>query len=140
MTERAVVTVEEFDGPVREEELDVALEYAANARGAYKRTLDRDLLRVLVNTVRQRRKKSDILPMVAAKVARELIPYNEKKDALKYEAYKGAAMKVFSERAAAKKRAIAIWKAQRDAEQGAQAQRTRPEDQRKKFAGQYLLL
>lgn len=143
MTERPVISTEPLDGPVSDWELNVALDYARNPKGKYRRELDRDLLRLVVNTAIERRRPESILPFLTAEVAREVIPQREKKDALKYEAYKGAAMKVFSGRSARARSARAQKKkAARPRSHPPPSEKpgVYPEDQRPKHKGQLKML
>lgn len=138
--EKPIVKIAELQGaPVSETELDTALAYARDPEGKYKRELDRDLLRLVVNTAIKRRQREDALPRLVAEIAREVLPYGQKKDALKYEAYKGAAMKVFADRSAGKRKGAATRRRrERDSQAPPKAQPA--EDTRPKYRGQYKLL
>lgn len=145
MTDRPVIITEPLDGPVSDWELGVALDYARRPKpeGKYERELDRDLLRLVVNTVIERREPGSILPFLTAEVARQVIPQREKKDALKYEAYKGAAMKVFSGRSARARAARAEEKKRiRPSARPPPSEKKKvfPEDQRPKHKGQLKML
>jgi len=116
-------------GPVSNEELTVALEYAKQDRQARKRRrhdtkdpqryvgreLDKNLLRILANTALQRwineTGRKVILPLIAANVVREAVPQFPgslvEVDQL-YQAYKCAVMKIMSIRR--------VWQMKRDAE------------------------
>lgn len=81
-------------------ELDCALGYA---RTYYEQNFDRDLMRIIVNTVHHRRKPGVELPLLAATVIRENIhpPHNpspqEQEDFdLAYRGWKGAVMLTMS--------------------------------------------
>ncbi len=144
VAEKPVVSEMRFDGgPVNEDELDKALEYAQNPKGKYKKELDRDILRLVVNTVIGHREPGVILPFLTAEVVRKVVPYAQRKDALKYEAYKGAAMKVFSDRSAWKSKTVARKRAQARSQPppGKAGSRKRyPEDTRPKHKGQLKML
>ena len=140
--QKPTVSTRDLDGlPVSEDELDAALAYARKPKpeGKYERELDRDLLRLVVNTAIERRGPGEILPRLVAEIAREVLPYGQKKDALKYEAYKGAAMKVFSDRSAWKRKGVARKKRlKREAQ--APPEKGKPlEDKRPKYRGQLKL-
>jgi hypothetical protein len=129
-------------GPVTEWELDIALKYVRDPKGKYKVELDRDLLRVLVNTANERRSKGVILPLLVARIVSEGIPFKNKAEKPKYESYKGAVMKVFSERSARSPAAQAkkVASAARTRRTGQRKRGTHPEDARKKHKGQLILL
>lgn len=141
--QKSTVSTNELDGlPATESELNIALVYAKDPEGKYKRDIDRDLLRLIVNTAIERRRPGVILPFLVAEIAREVIPLSEKKDALKYEAYKGAAMKIFSERSAWKSKGAAHKRrrATEEAQRSKDRKTRHPEDARPKYKGQYKLL
>lgn len=96
MTQRAVVSTQSLSyAPVTDIELTIGIEYAEKEYG---KKPDKDMLKVMVNTVMQRRDRKTILPFLAATVVREIVPQNNKEQAPKIEAYKGAIMKIMSTR------------------------------------------
>ncbi len=142
MVERAVIATQAFTGPATDEEIRVALEYAATSH-KYRRELNGDLLRLIFDTARAHKRKGTKLPMLVAEIVRATLPYVERKDALKYEAYKGAVMKIFSGRNARKQHALAEWRRshQESAEPApSPAPEAHPEDLRKKYRRQLKLL
>ncbi|QQG37745.1 MAG: hypothetical protein HYS26_03925 [Candidatus Kaiserbacteria bacterium] len=99
MTDRPVLKHEEIVfGPITEWELDNALAYVRDPDGKYRAELDRDLLRILANTANERRSHGVILPLLVARVVQDGIPFSNKTEKPKYEAYKGAIMKIFADR------------------------------------------
>lgn len=135
---RVIATEPAVAGAVSESELDIGITYARDPAGKYRRVLDRDLLRLIVDTVMARREQHSILPFLTATVAREVIPEREKKDALKYEAYQGAAMKIFSARSVRARAARAHSpQSTRSPKAGSPMH---PEDTRPKYKGQLILL
>ena len=90
--------------PVQDYELEIGLAYA---KREHERELDRDMLKILVDTTLRRRTASSILPKLAATVIREAIPLKNKEEAPKIEAYKSAVMKILSTRSALKRKANA---------------------------------
>lgn len=141
--QKPTITTNELNGlPATESELDIGLVYAKDPEGKYGRDVDRDLLRLVVNTAIERRRTGTILPFLVAEIAREVIPLAEKKDALKYEAYKGAAMKIFSERSAWKSRTMTRKRkhAAEETRRSKDKSIKHPEDARPKHRGQYKLL
>ena len=140
MTTRPVLRTEELVyGPVTEWELDNALAYV---RKKYKTELDRDLLRILFNTIEERRTEDVILPLLAARVVSDGIPFTNKAEKPKYEAYKGGVMKVFADRFARSKQAKARQQAsaERTRRTKKKKKRAHPEDARPKHKGQLILL
>jgi len=138
--ERPVLKREELPfGPVTEWELDTSLAYV---REKYGTELDRDLLRILVNTTNERRSENVVLPLLAARVVSEGVPFKNKTEKPKYEAYKGGVMKVFSERSARSPKAQAkkIASAARTRASGQKKRREHPLDARPKHKGQLVLL
>ena len=139
MSERPVLHRGELAfGPVTEWEIDMALAYARDPKGKYGKELDPDLLRVLFNTATDRREQEVILPLLVARVVQEGIPFKDKEEKPKYEAYKGAVMKIFSERSARSSSAQA--KKRKSAEEthrtGNKKKRKHPTDDK----GQLILL
>ncbi len=100
-------------------ELDSAIGYA---RLCYEQTLDRDLLRILVNTTHKRREqKGVILPMLAAMVVKENVrllwratPEQIEDYRWKVEACKAAVMKIMSIRR--------VWQQQQEAQKRARGE------------------
>ena len=138
--DKMVVSHAELQGaPVSEQELDTALAYAHEEppKGKYGRDLDRDLLRIIINTVIERRDAGTKLPFLTAHVVREVLPLVEKNDTLKYEAYKGATMKVFSTRSAWKRRGAT--RTRKAAARDSTGPPKPLEDLRPKYKGQYKL-
>ncbi len=123
--------------PVSEGELDIGVAYA---KTEYEKDLDRDLLRLVVNTTLERRNAQTKLAFLAATVVRENIRLSNKEQAPKIDAYKGAIMKVMSTRR--------VRQMQRDAEKRKQGlsipmrpkQVEHPLDPRPQFADQYRLI
>ncbi len=139
MVDRPVLKREELEfAAVSEWELDIAMAYARDPKGKYRVELDRDLLRVLVNTANERRSRNVILPLLVARVVSDGIPFKNKTEKPKYEAYKGSVMKVFSERSARSPAAQAkkIASAARTRRTGKKGRRDYPEDSHPKHKGQ----
>lgn len=139
MTDRPVLRRQELVfGPVTDWELEIGLAYARDPKGKYRAELDCDLLRVLFNTATERREEEVILPLLVARVVQEGIPFKNKEEKPKYEAYKGAVMKIFSERSARSSSAQA--KKRKSAEEtrrtGKKRRRKHPQDTK----GQLILL
>jgi len=136
--EKPAVAEKVLDGaPVSEQELDTGIAYA---RKKYGREVNRDLLRLAGNTALANRKPGSILPALVSDAVRKVVPYAQWKDAKSYEAYKGAAMKIFSERSARKRQSVAsrhrlIREAQAPPKKGQPFEDTRP-----KHKGQFKLL
>lgn len=82
-------------GPVSDFELQVGIAYA---KKEYERDLDQHLLRVMVNTTFERRKPGMKLALLAATVVRELVPARDKAANHAVDGYKGAVMKIMSDR------------------------------------------
>lgn len=101
MAERSVIEFANLTYlALREYELDSALGYA---RTCYEQELNRDFLRLLINSVHQRRKPGVALPLLAATVVKENVhpPENATQEQLEdfdflYRAYKGAIMQTMS--------------------------------------------
>ncbi|MBI2610381.1 hypothetical protein HYW60_00380 [Candidatus Kaiserbacteria bacterium] len=136
MAQRPVLETEEVGfEPVSDYELDVGVAYA---RKEYAKDVDRDMLRVLVNTTLERRSPKTILPFLAATVVREAIPLKDKERAPKIEAYKGAVMKILSDRSVQKRGADARKRAAGREVPPKPKPTEHPEDPKHK--GQFLLL
>ncbi len=89
--------------PVSEYELDVGI---AHAKKEYRQDIDKDLLRLCVNTTLERRLKQSkrvILPFLAATVIREVVAARRPMHVEKIDACKGAVMKIMSARSATKR-------------------------------------
>ena len=136
MTQRAVVSTQPLSyAPVTDVELAVGIEYA---KKEHLKDLDRDMLKVLVNTVMKRRNPKTILPFLAATVVRETIPNSNKLEAPKIEAYKSGIMKIMSTRRVRQQKKDAV-KRKAGIPTPARAKAVdHPEDPRRK--GQLLLL
>lgn len=105
MAQRAVVSTQALAYvPVTDGELAIGIEYA---KREYDKDLDRDMLKVLTDTVMRRREPRTILPFLTATVVREVIPLRNKEQAPKIDAYKGAIMKIMSGRSVKKRQADA---------------------------------
>ena len=80
--------------------------------------------------------------MLAARVVRDGIPFSNKTEKPKYEAYKGGVMKVFSERSARSSSAQAkkVASAAATRRTGKKKKRDHPEDPRPKYKKQLILL
>ena len=105
MSQRAVVSTQPLSyRPVTDEELVIGIAYAEKE---HHKKPDSDMLKVMVNTVMERREPGVILPFLAAMVVREIVPQHDKLQAPKIEAYKSAIMKIMSTRSARKRKADA---------------------------------
>lgn len=121
MAQRPVLETERLNyDPVTAHELNEGLNYAATDRPEvfYKRgpkngqvrqkayvgqMLDRDMLEVFANTVLERRTPRSKLALLAATVVREKIKSTEQSSRDRIDAYKGAIMKMMSDRAVKKR-------------------------------------
>lgn len=157
MAERLVTTRTTLGyKPAMRAEIDLAVEYAkldrpapkvrkgARQKSAYVgQMLDRNLLRILVDTTLVRRKSGTILPLLVGNVVREAIPQfkvpDEAETNARYEAYKCAVMKIFSMRRV-EQIARDKEKRERGQEIPARAKQTEhPKDTRSKHEGQLRL-
>ena len=139
--EKPTLSVQELMfGPVSERELDTGLEWANRQ---YEKEIDRDLLRVFVNTANERRtsKPRSSLPDLVSEIVHEGVPLSNKEEAHKRSAYKGAVMKIFADRSAWKsKMAAGRRKRTKQQKDGPQGNDKHPEDPRPRFKGQLKLL
>ncbi|MSU73902.1 hypothetical protein EXS56_02050 [Candidatus Kaiserbacteria bacterium] len=85
--------------PPTEQELDTGVAWA---KSQYEKDVDRDLLRVLMNTVNERRtsQRGPSLPDLVTEVVHQGVPLSNKDKAHKRAAYKGAIMKIYAGRSA----------------------------------------
>jgi len=133
MAQRPVLETEELGyEPVSDFELRVGIAYA---KERYGERLDRNMLEVFVNTVLERRSFKSKLPFLAAIVVRKVISVSNAKARARVNAYKGAIMKILSERSARKRQADA----RKRIERAPKPKPTEhPEDPKRK--GQFVLL
>lgn len=147
MAQRPILETERLHyRPVSEYELEKALAYAARDRSEILYTrgekkgqikskayagevLDYDMLEVFANTVLKRRTSRSKLAFLAATVVREKIKSTDQRNRDRVDAYKGAIMKIMSDRATRKR--------QVDSSSGPKSDR-HPLDPRRQ--GQYMLL
>ncbi len=124
---------------VSERELDTGLEWAGSQ---YEKEIDRNLLRLLVNTANERRtsQRRSRLPDIVGQIVREGVPLSNKEEAHKRAAYTGAVMKIFADRSAWKsRRAAAKRKGAKQVKEAPHGSEKHPEDARPRFKGQFKI-
>ena len=126
--------------PATEQELDTGILWA---KTQYEKDIDRDMVRVLVNTANERRSSQPgpSLPDLVAEVVHDGVPLSDKQEAHKRAAYKGAIMKIYAGRSAR----VSKQAAQKRNSAGIRApprskKKKFTEDARPKYKGQLKLL
>jgi hypothetical protein len=126
--------------PATEQELDVGIEWA---KVQYEKDIDRDMVRVLVNTANERRSSQSgvSLPDLVSEVVHDGVPLSNKQEAHKRSAYKGAIMKIYSGRSARVSKHAAQHRKQAGIRAPPRSKKLKfTEDARPKHKGQFKLL
>ena len=126
--------------PPTEQELDIGVAWA---KSQYEKDIDRDLLRVLVNTANERRSSQPgpSLPDLVTEVVRDGVPLSDKQEAHKRAAYKGAVMKIYAGRSARVSQKAAYERKNAGVRAPPRPKKGKfTEDARPKHKGQYKLL
>lgn len=125
--------------PVTEYELDRGIEWA---KTQYEKDVARSTLRIIFNTAEERRvsRPGQALPDQVEEIVRECVPFSDKLEVHKRPAYKGAAMKIFSERSARRsKRRARLRRASGAPAPPRKKDRSFTEDPRPKYKGQFVM-
>lgn len=126
--------------PASEQELDVGVAWA---KSQYEKDIDRDMLRVLVNTANERRSSTPgpSLSDLVTEVVHDGVPLSNKEEAHKRAAYKGAVMKIYAGRSARVSKKAAQRRRNAEVRAPPRSRKRRfTEDARPKYKGQLKLL